>query len=204
MIYHVNGTLELCELGGCVIDCAGVGYKLSISENTYASIVSHTGEKMKLLTYMQVREDGVELFGFKANDELVAFKLLLTVSGVGPKVALAILSLLTPDRLASAICMDDYKTIAKASGVGPKTAQRVVLELRDKMAKMPFASTTAVVSDGGGAPVPVTLNSNLSEALDALVVLGYSRPDAQRALSGIDPSLDVTKIIPLALAKLMR
>jgi Holliday junction DNA helicase RuvA len=201
MIYHVNGTLELCELGGCVIDCSGVGYRLTISENTYASIVSHTGEKMKLLTYLQVREDGVELFGFKTNDELVAFKLLITVSGVGPKAAMAILSLLTPDRLATAICMDDYKTIAKASGVGPKTAQRVVLELKDKMAKVPFSSTVAVDNT---VAVSVAPNSNLSEALDALVVLGYSRADAQRALMGIDPTLDVAKIIPLALAKLMR
>lgn len=201
MIYHVNGTLELCELGGCVIDCSGVGYRLTISENTYASIVSHTGEKMKLLTYLQVREDGVELFGFKTNDELVAFKLLITVSGVGPKAAMAILSLLTPDRLATAICMDDYKTIAKASGVGPKTAQRVVLELKDKMAKVPFSSAVAVDNT---VTVSIAPNSNLSEALDALVVLGYSRADAQRALMGIDPTLDVAKIIPLALAKLMR
>ncbi len=201
MIYHINGTLELCELGGCVIDCSGVGYRLTISENTYASIVSHTGEKMKLLTYLQVREDGVELFGFKTNDELVAFKLLITVSGVGPKAAMAILSLLTPDRLATAICMDDYKTIAKASGVGPKTAQRVVLELKDKMAKVPFSTTVAVEST---ATISVAPNSNLSEALDALIVLGYSRADAQKALMGIDPTLDVAKIIPLALAKLMR
>ena len=201
MIYHVNGTLELCELGGCVIDCSGVGYRLTISENTYAAIVSHTGEKMKLLTYLQTREDGVELFGFKTNDELVAFKLLITVSGVGPKAAMAILSLLTPDRLATAICMDDYKTIAKASGVGPKTAQRVVLELKDKMAKVPFATTVAVESTVVTSIAP---NSNLSEALDALIVLGYSRADAQRALTGIDPTLDVAKIIPLALAKLMR
>ena len=201
MIYHVNGTLELCELGGCVIDCSGVGYRLTISENTYASIVSHTGENMKLLTYLQVREDGVELFGFKTNDELVAFKLLITVSGVGHKAAMAILSLLTPDRLATAICMDDYKTIAKASGVGPKTAQRVVLELKDKMAKVPFSSAVAVDNT---VTVSIAPNSNLSEALDALVVLGYSRADAQRALMGIDPTLDVAKIIPLALAKLMR
>lgn len=202
MIYHVNGTLELCELGGCVVDCSGVGYRLSISENTYASIVSHVGEKMKLLTYLQVREDGVELFGFKTSDELQAFKLLITVSGVGPKAAMAILSLLTPDRLATAICTDDFKTIAKANGVGPKTAQRVVLELRDKMAKATFSTT--VSSSVVVGTTPVSLNSNLSEALDALVVLGYSRADAQKALSGIDPNMDVTKIIPLALAKLMR
>jgi len=203
MIYHVNGTLELCELTGCVIDCSGVGYRLTISENTYSAVASHVGEKMKLLTYLQVREDGVELFGFKTNDELVAFKLLITVSGVGPKAAMAILSLLTPDRLASAICMDDFKTIAKANGVGPKTAQRVVLELRDKMAKVPF-STTATSGADVSTSVSISAGSNLSEALDALVVLGYSKADAQRALVGIDPNTDVTKIIPLALAKLMR
>jgi Holliday junction DNA helicase RuvA len=203
MIYHVNGTLELCELSYCVIDCSGVGYKLTISENTYASIVAHIGEKMKLLTSLQVREDGVELFGFKTNDELVAFKLLITVSGVGPKAAMAILSLLTPDRLATSICMDDYKTIAKANGVGPKTAQRVVLELKDKMCKVSFA-VAVQGNDSGAAVATFAGGSNLSEALDALVVLGYTKADAQRALTGIDPNLDVTKIIPLALAKLMR
>lgn len=201
MIYHINGTLELCEPSGCVIDCSGVGYKLTISENTYGAIVGHIGEKMKLLTYLQTREDGVELFGFKTSDELTSFKLLITVSGVGPKAAMAILSLLTPDRLATAICMDDYKTIAKANGVGPKTAARVVLELKDKMSKQVFSTT---IIGGDSAPATVIAGSNLSEALDALVVLGYSRADAQRALAGIDPSLDVTKIIPLALAKLMR
>ena len=136
------------------------------------------------------------------KDELDIFKLLITVSGVGPKAAMAILSLLTADRLAMAICMDDYKTIAKANGVGPKTAARVVLELKDKMSKQSFSTT--VISGGESAAPTVIAGSNLSEALDALVVLGYSRADAQRALAGIDPSLDVTKIIPLALAKLMR
>lgn len=204
MIYHVNGALELCEPAFCVIDCGGVGYKLSISENTYGSIVGHVGEKMKLLTYLQVREDDVELYGFKTNDELSAFKLLITVSGVGPKAAISILSLMTPDRLASAICTEDSKAISKASGVGPKTAARVVLELKDKMAKQVFAANTNI---GGAVSAPVSnigASSNLSEALDALMVLGYNRSDAQRALMGIDPNLDVTKIIPLALNKLMR
>lgn len=202
MIYHLNGTLELCEEGSCVIDCNGVGYKLSISDNTYSSIVAHINEKMKLLTYLQVREDAVELYGFKTNDELSAFKLLITVSGVGPKAAMSILSLLTPDKLSMAICSEDTKTIAKASGVGAKTAARVVLELKDKIAKQVFASSSEAVSMQ--APISFAKSSNLSEALDALVVLGYSRPEAQRALSGIDPSLDVTKIIPMALSKLMK
>ena len=201
MIYHLNGTLELCEEGSCVIDCGGVGYKLFVSDNTYTSIVGQVGNKMKLLTYLQVREDAVELYGFKTNDELSAFKLLITVSGVGPKAAMSILSLLTPDKLSMAICGEDTKTIAKASGIGAKTAARVVLELKDKIAKQVFATTDAGSSQ---APISFAKSSNLSEAIDALVVLGYSKAEAQRALSGIDPTLDVTKIIPIALSKLLK
>ena len=201
MIYHLNGTLELCEEGSCVIDCSGVGYKLNISDNTYTAVAGRVGEKMKLLTYLQVREDAVELYGFKTNDELSAFKLLITVSGVGPKAAMSILSLLTPDKLSLAICSEDTKTIAKANGIGTKTAARVVLELKDKIAKQAFASS---VSGETVQIATITKGSNLSEALDALVVLGYSKAEAQRALGGIDPSLDVTKIIPMALAKLMK
>ncbi len=202
MIYHVNGTLEYCEPGFCVIDCMGVGYKLSISDNTYSSVVGHVNEKTKLFTYLKVSEDGVELFGFKTNDELSAFKLLITVSGVGPKAAMAILSLLTPDRLSMAISSEDIKAIAKANGVGPKTAARVVLELRDKIQKQVF--TTSSPEAMQVASVSVAKRSNLSEALEALVVLGYTRADAQRALAGIDPKLEVAKIIPLALAKLIK
>ncbi|MBQ7907465.1 MAG: Holliday junction branch migration protein RuvA [Clostridia bacterium] len=202
MIYHVNGNLEYCEQGFCVVDCSGVGYKLTISDNTYQEIVAHVNEKMKLYTYLQVREDGVELCGFKTLDELNAFKLLITVSGVGPKAAMAILSLLTPDRLSMAITSEDTKAIAKANGIGAKTAARVILELKDKITKQVFTTTTAGFD--GGATVAVPKNSNLSEALEALVVLGYSRSDAQRALGGIDPKLEVAKIIPLALSKLLR
>lgn len=202
MIYHVNGTLEYCEPGFCVIDCMGVGYKLTISDNTYTSVVGHVGEKAKLLTYLKVSEDGVELFGFKTNDELEAFKLLITVSGVGPKAAMAILSLLTPDRLSMAISSEDTKAIAKANGIGPKTAARVILELRDKIIKMPF--TTESPEAITVASVNTAKSANLSEALEALCVLGYTRSDAQRALAGIDPKLDVSKIIPLALAKLIK
>ncbi len=202
MIYHVDGSLDYCEIGGCVIDCCGVGYRLAISDNTYSAICSHIGERMKLFTYLQVREDGFELFGFKNADELGAFKLLITVSGVGPKAAMAILSLFEPDKLYQAICSEDTKSIARASGVGAKTAARVVLELRDKVSKIYFGS--APTSSGvGSAPTIVKGKGNLGEALDALIVLGYSRSEAQRALSGIDPTLDVEKIIPLALAKLM-
>ncbi len=204
MIYHVDGSLDYCEVGGCVIDCCGVGYRLCISDNTYSAICAHIGERMKLFTYLQVREDGVELFGFKDADELGAFKLLITVSGVGPKAALAILSLFTPDKLYGAICAEDTKAIARASGVGAKTAARVVLELHDKVSKLYFSSgATASASGVGGATTIVKGKGNLGEALDALIVLGYSRSEAQKALTGIDPMLDVERIIPLALAKLI-
>ena len=202
MIYHVNGTLEYCEIGFCVIDCAGVGYKLTVSDNTFAAICSHVGEKEKLFANLQVREDGIELFGFKTHDEMQAFKMLITVSGVGPKAAMAILSLLTPDRLYQAIISEDIKAISKASGVGAKTAARVVLELRDKVSKQYFAPSSASVPTAS-VPVSAKGKGNLSEALDALVVLGYTRSEAQKALTGIDPKLDVEKIIPLALAKLL-
>ena len=202
MIYHVNGTLEYCEVGFCVIDCNGVGYKLTVSDNTFSEICSHVGENAKLLTYLQVREDGVELFGFKTADELASFKLLITVSGVGPKAAMAILSLLTPDKLSMAIVNEDVKTISRASGVGAKTAARVVLELRDKVSKQYFAQSTAIPTAAAAIKAPAKGKGNLSEALDALIVLGYTRAEAQKALTGIDPTLDVEKIIPLALAKL--
>lgn len=201
MLYHVNGILEYCEQGFAVVDCGGVGYKLTISDNTYQAIVSQINQKVKLYTSLQVREDGVELFGFKTLDESNAFKLLITVSGVGPKAGMAILSLLTPDRLSMAITSEDTKAIAKANGVGAKTAARVVLELKDKITKQAFATTATVA---GEEITIIPKSSNLSEALEALVVLGYSRSDAQRALGGIDPKLDVAKIIPLALAKLLR
>lgn len=201
MIYHVNGNLDYCEQGFCVVDCMGVGYKLTISDNTYSSIVARVNEKIKLYTNLQVREDGVELFGFNTLDELNSFKLLITVSGVGPKAAMAILSLLTPDRLSMAITSEDVKAISKANGVGSKTAARVVLELRDKITKQVFTSVPSIENVGAAS---VQKGSNLSEALEALVVLGYSRSEAQRALGGIDPKLEVAKIIPLALAKLLR
>lgn len=201
MLYHVNGILEYCEQSFAVIDCNGVGYKLTISDNTYSAIVSQINQRVKLYTNLQVREDGVELFGFKTLDELNAFKLLITVSGVGPKAAMAILSLLTPEKLSMAITSEDTKAIAKANGVGAKTAARVVLELKDKITKQAFATTSTIA---GETVTVIPKSSNLSEALEALVVLGYSRSDAQRALGGIDPKLDVAKIIPLALAKLLR
>ena len=149
MFYYISGKLAMANPSTAVIDAGGVGYKLTISENTYNSLPTrHTVESptAKLFTYMAVREDGIELFGFASEQELSSFKLLLTVSGVGPKAAISILSLLTPEKFALAVCTEDRKTISKANGIGPKTAARVILELKDKLMKETDLSEAAQAS----------------------------------------------------------
>ena len=189
-----------------VVDVNGVAYKMTISETTYGALPHHrstdTAPEVLLYTHLSVREDGVELFGFANEHELDSFKLLQTVSGVGPKAAISILSLLTPERLAMAICTDDKKTISKANGIGPKTAARIILELKDRLIKQTnidnlSADTPISTSDGNG--------NVRSEAQDALLVLGYTCTEAQHALSTIDTkNLSLEDIIREALKKLMR
>ena len=135
MFYYVCGELAYKDLNTCVIDCGGVGYKLTVSQITSGELASSVGKKVKLFTYLAVREDGMELFGFLSENERSTFNRLTSVSGVGPKVAMSILSVMTPDNLAVAICTEDVKSIAKAPGIGTKTAARIVLELRDKISK---------------------------------------------------------------------
>jgi Holliday junction DNA helicase RuvA len=201
MIYHLHGEVVLCENDFTVLDVNGVGYKLTVSQNTAGYVRGHMKESLKLLTYMSVREDAVELFGFRDADELTAFKLLITVSGVGPKAAMSILSVLTPDRLAAAVCAEDAKAIAKAPGVGSKTAARVVLDLKGKLAKeFPSATGAAVYDEPEAAPT----GNNAAEALEALIVLGYRRAEAMNALKGLNSTLDTGALIKAALAKLMK
>ena len=160
MFYYISGKLAILDMTFAVVDAGGVGYKLTISQNTYASL-PHTPDKtadVKLYTYMAVREDGVELFGFGSSDELDAFKLLITVSGVGPKAAIAILSQLTPQKLTLAICSDDKKAIAQANGIGPKTAARIVLELKDKLKKTSFSSDIEEISSDTLFSAPTASN----------------------------------------------
>ncbi len=206
MFYYISGKLALANPSLAVIDAGGIGYKLTISENTYNSLPPrHTQEppSVKLFTYMAVREDDVELFGFHSEAELSSFKMLLGVSGVGPKAAISILSLLTPERFALAVCTEDRKTIAKANGIGPKTAARIILELKDKLMKETDLSEAVNDSIGSSAPLP-TLSGKLSEAQDALIVLGYSRAEAQNVLKNIDTqSLGLEEIIKKALKLLM-
>ena len=207
MFYYIEGKLALADHSFAVIDAGGVGYKLTISQSTYESLPPHLSVKeqptVRLYSYMAVREDGVELFGFYSLAELEAFKLLITVSGVGPKAAISVLSVFSAERLAIAIANEDTKAISKANGVGAKTAARIVLELKDKM----VASATA--DDGGASTSTVSVSSKdsgkLSEAQDALLVLGYTKSEIVAALRGVDvSSLNVEDIIRLALKNLMR
>ena len=207
MFYYLYGTLEINDAGICVIDCGGVGYKLTTSLITSELLSEKVGQKVKLFTYLVVREDGIELFGFASQTELATFKMLLTVSGVGPKAALSILSFLTPEKFALAVCTEDKKTISKANGIGPKTAARIILELRDKLMKerdIDDDLSTAILdhsAEAAGAPA----RGKMSEAQDALLVLGYSRSEAQSVLKNIDTqALSVEDIIKEALKRLMR
>lgn len=205
MFYYLNGELALRDINTCVIDCGGVGYKLTVSLITSESLASKLGQQVKLFTYLAVREDGVELFGFGTNEERHAFNLLTGVSGVGPKAAMSILSIMTPDRLAMAVCTEDIKGISKAPNIGAKTAARIVLELKDKIAKdMPMSSTATKSAASVGSAPHLASSGNLAEATEALMVLGYDKSSIIKALAGIDPTLDVGMIIKAALKKLAR
>ena len=204
MFYYIKGELVLLEQNTAVIDAGGVGYKMTISGTTYESL-PHSPEKchgVTLYTYLAVREDGIELFGFAGTEELNLFKLLITVSGVGPKAAISLLSSFPPQKIALAVCTDDKKTLSKASGIGPKTAARIVLELRDKLKADVSASDTAATAEVVSSSVPGDCKS---EALEALLVLGYNRSAAVETLAKIDTKTkDLEAVIREALALLMK
>lgn len=201
MFYYLRGELVYREPTVAVIDCGGVAYKLTISLTTGEAIAERMGSEIKLYTYLQVREDGIELFGFASNEELQTFRYLIGVSGVGPKVAMSVLSTLTPSRFSYAVCTEDVKAIAKAPGLGNKTASRIILELKDKYAKefLGTAPSGAATTTGSAAPAR---NGKLSEATEALTALGYDRSEILDALRGIDTeALSVEQIITQALKK---
>ena len=200
MFYYLSGELALRDINTCVVDCGGVGYKLTVSLITSESLSSKLGQRVKLYTHLAVREDGIELFGFGTEEERVSFNLLTSVSGVGPKVAISILSILSPDRLAAAVCTEDVKAISKAPGVGSKTAARIVLELKDKLAKDMISGRTETKS--AGAINANHARGNLSEAAEALMALGYDRGTVVDSLKGLDPATDVGLLIKAALKKL--
>lgn len=194
MIYSVKGTLIHKEPSLAVIECGGVGYACRTTFSTLSQLGS-IGSEASLLTYLHVREDNIELFGFATSQELNCFKMLLTVSGVGPKAALAILSDVSPEKFALTIATGDIKSITKTKGIGPKLAQRIVLELKDKIAK-----EQQLISSGEELDfTPVMSGSNSGEAISALVVLGYSQSDATSIISKLDPEMSVEDMIKQAL-----
>ncbi len=210
MFYYISGNLTILDISYAVVDSCGVGYKLTISQTTYAALPhrppSDTPPSVKLYTYMAVREDGIELFGFFSEEELESFKLLITVSGVGPKAAIAILSQLTPQKLVRAICSDDKKAISQANGIGPKTAARIVLELKDKLKKTVSPDMMEVSASAEDILYTAPSGSQkLSDAQDALIALGYSRNEAYAVLRTIDTEhLELDDIIRFALKKIMK
>ena len=200
MFYYLRGELAYREGNICVIDCGGVGYKLTISAITADELVSKLGKQVKIYTHMAVREDGIELFGFGSTEERECFNKLISVSGIGPKVALSILSTYSPEKLAFAIANEDVALIAKAPGIGKKTASRIILELKDKLS----ADLGNSISAKSSAPVLTSKNNNLSEAVEALMVLGYDKSTITRALGGVDPNMDAASIIRAVLKKLSK
>ena len=200
MFYYLIGVVAEMEANLAVIDCGGVGYACATTNYTLSQLKK--GERAKLYTYMNVREDAVDLFGFSNQSELHSFKLLLGVSGVGPKAALAILSTNTPANLAMAVVMGDEKALTAAPGIGKKIAQRIILELKDKLAKeqASFGPDT-----GGSVPLTVLPNDKAKEAGAALAVLGYSGSEVAAALKGIDiDTLPLEEIIRQALKRMVK
>lgn len=195
MFYSLTGTLVLKDTSIAVIDCGGVAFRCYTTLNTIKEL-PQPGETATLYTYLNVKEDALDLYGFYTPAELEIYKILIGVNGVGPKVGIAILSAFTPDRLSLIISSGDSKSLTQAGGVGPKLAQRIVLELKDKVsggAGGESLSDLAVSAQGGGA---------VSEAINALTSLGYTHNEATNALAGVSADLSVEDLIKAALKNL--
>ena len=199
MYYYISGTLVELNSGYAAIDCSGVCYRLNISMNAFSRLSAQLGKKALLYTYLSVREDALELYGFYDNEEHTAFVRLISVSGVGPKAAMSILSTMTAQSFALAVASNDPKTIAKSPGVGLKTAQKIIIELKDKIAK-DFAETGLTQDDLS----PSSSSGSSSDAISALVVLGYTRSEALDAVKMVDNTQPLEVIIREALKKLVR
>lgn len=200
MYYYIKGTLMYKGDNYIVVDASGIGYRIFTSLECIEKS-PHTGSDVTVYTYLNVREDAMELYGFYSEEERAMFLMLISVSGVGPKAGLALLSVASPQKLAAAIVMGDEKLLTKASGVGPKAAKRVILELKDKI----DTDTLGIDGDDG-----VTLSDDTeiiadsrAEAMSALVVLGYSANDAKNVLMKLDATLTTEELIKKALLQLM-
>lgn len=201
MYYYISGILALASMSTVVIDAGGVGYRLTVSSHTLGKLSGKEGSAVKLYTYLVVREDAMELYGFADEDEKAAFELLIGVSGIAAKGAMAILSVLTPEKLSAAILAGDTKSIARANGIGAKTAARVVLDLKDRIGKVINPAEGADLPIPGDAPAG---SSELADAQAALMTLGYTRAEAVYALRDADPGADAESLIREGLKKLMK
>lgn len=194
MIAFVEGTVEYIEETAAVISTGGFGCKIFMSPASLSALT--VGESIRVHTFLRVAEDVFDLYGFLTKEELDMFKMIITVSGAGPKAALSVLSAMSPAALTVAVVTDDYKSITKAQGVGPKLAQKIVLELKDKLKGREI--------DLGGEPLRPIASQGGSDAVDALVVLGYSQSEAARAVASVSPDLSTEDTIKAALIRLMK
>ncbi len=201
MFYYLEGTVAELLPYLAVIDCGGVGYACKTTNNTLSALKK--GQRGKLYTYLNVGDGIFELYGFATQRELNSFRLLIGVSGVGPKAALAILSVGTPETLAMAIVTGDEKSLTAAPGIGKKIAQRIILELKDKMAKETGGSLD--FSGGKGGPAPAMFASKAAEAAQALAVLGYTSQEVSAALKGLDvEQLSLEEIVRQGLKRMAK
>ena len=195
MIYSVRGKLIHTENSAAVVECGGVGYLCQTTMNTLKTLKLNS--EVTLYTYLNEREDAVDLFGFATQNELATFKTLISVSGVGPKAGLSVLSELTAEQVAMAIATDDIKTITRAQGIGKKIAQRIILELKDKLAK-------SEQTQSGNVQMPQTAGGNVAKAIEALGVLGYTPADVSPVLANFDAGLPVEQLIAMTLKQMGR
>lgn len=194
MIYHLNGVVELKKESFIIVDVGGIGYKVFMPETSLQNIELH--KNIKVYTYMRVSEDEINLYGFLTNEELAMFELLISVGGIGSKSALKILSNILPSKFALAVVSNDVGTLKELPGIGVKTAQRIILELKDKM-------KTEQAIDETEAKVECAIEGNAKDAMDALQVLGYQRKDIEEAFKKLDTKdLSVEDIIKLGLKNL--
>ncbi len=196
MIGFVEGIIEYIDVDKVVVNNNGVGYNVFMPASQIDTL--NVDETVRVFTYLNVREDAMQLFGFLTRDDLEVFKLLITVNGIGPKGGLAVSSTITTDDLRVAVISEDAKAISKAPGIGAKTAQKVIIELKDKL------NLEDVLEPKLDANFQVNDNNSMSEAVMALVALGYSQADAYRAVKSIDniEELDVENVIKMALKKI--
>ena len=199
MFAYIKGNLEVKTKGYVVIDVSGVGYKIFMSETAIEKL-GEIGQVVKVHTYLRVREDDMRLYGFNTNEELRMFELLLSVSGIGAKSAISILSNITPSSFALAVITNDVAKIKALPGIGPKSAQRIILELKDKI------ETEEAIPENKMEETQETAidNENMTEAISALQVLGYSKKEIEKAIQKVDNTLSVEDIIKIGLKNLAR